>query len=118
VGATSDIYVGTVDCKQPTPIPAKSFATSQLCHDLARHSVRTLPTSITQYVNIATFLPYLLDRKGKVTIPMIWPQDMIELHPLSIGDARAGFPVLATVVAKRETNPVFAMILAFILEEV
>jgi hypothetical protein len=68
-------------------------------------------------VYIAIFLPYLLERKGKVVIPTIWPQDMIELQPLSIGDARAGFPVLAAMmVAKRETNPVFAIILAFILE--
>jgi hypothetical protein len=48
---------------------------------------------------------------------MIWPQDMIELQPLSIGDARIGFPVLSTVVAKRATNPALAMMLALILEE-
>jgi hypothetical protein len=48
---------------------------------------------------------------------MIWPQDMIELQTLSIGDARIGFPVLPTVVAKRETNPALAMMLALILEE-
>jgi hypothetical protein len=64
---------------------------------------------------MAAFLPYLLERNGRVTIPMIWPQDMIELHPLRIGDSRAGFPFLPTLVAKRATNPVLAMILALIL---
>jgi hypothetical protein len=66
---------------------------------------------------MATFLPYLLERNGSVVIPTIWPQDMIELQPLSIGDSRAGFPVLPTEVAKRATNPLLAIMLALILEE-
>jgi hypothetical protein len=52
-----------------------------------------------------------------VIIPTIWPQDMIELQPLSMGDARAGSPVLPTMVAKRTTNPVLAITLALILKE-
>jgi hypothetical protein len=50
-------------------------------------------------------------------MPTIWPQDMIELQPLRIGDASAGFPFLPTVVAKRETKPVLAITLALILEK-
>jgi hypothetical protein len=42
---------------------------------------------------------------------------MIELQPLRMGDSSAGFPFFPTLVAKRATNPVLAIILALILRK-
>jgi hypothetical protein len=67
---------------------------------------------------MAAFRPYRLERKEREVMPIICPQDMIELQPLNIGEASAGDPSADVSVAKRATNPLFAIILALILGSV
>jgi hypothetical protein len=42
VGEISDRYKGSVDWSMPTPMPEKSFATSQCCQWVAKVSMKTL----------------------------------------------------------------------------
>jgi hypothetical protein len=42
VGEISERYRGSVDWSMPTPMPEKSFATSQCCQCVAKVSMKTL----------------------------------------------------------------------------
>jgi len=66
---------------------------------------------------MAIFLPNLTVQKDNATMPMICPTDMIDAHPLRIGEARAGEPLAFVSVANCFTKPLLAMILALILQE-
>ena len=105
MGAHSVMYGGMVTCMHPTPMPARSFPTNHTGQVRAKDSAKTLAATTDQNQYMATFLPYRLDIKGTVVIPMICPTDMMEDHPLKIGAARYGAPSLSNFVANWLTKP-------------
>ena len=66
---------------------------------------------------MANFLPNLSDRKGRETMPMIWPTEAREFQVAMTEEVRYCSPAELVAVANWRTKPGLAMMLPMILIE-